>query len=126
MTANEAGRRRRGIAARVATIVAVLGLLYGCHVVRLEIGRTEGDVPPASALALPPGTVVVATDSMCASGGCWRWLEVTPAEGTTPPALMEALGTTPDRRLPGSIVDPRSIVVHAVVDDDRVGITMSY
>lgn len=93
---------------------------------RLEIGRTEGDVPPTSVLTLPPGTSVVATDTTCASGGCWRWLEVTPAEGTTTAALMEALGTTPDRRFAGSIVDPRSIAVYAVVDDDRIGITMSY
>lgn len=105
---------------------ACLALFVDLYSLALEIGRTEGDVPASSSLELPDGTVVVPDDVTCASGGCWRWMVLDPADDETPAELAAALGATPDGAVGGSLLDPRTTFVHAVENQGLLGVTLSF
>lgn len=107
-------------------VAACLALFYGLFALALEIGRTEGDVPASSSLQLPVGTVVVSDDVTCASGGCWRWMVLEPADDDTPAQLAQALGATPDGEVGGWLFNPRTTFVHAVENGDLLGVSLSY
>lgn len=94
-------------------VIGVLALIYAGRVLWLTMMATEGDVPPASALALSEGAEVIGESSDCASGGCWALITVQPAEGQATAELAEEMGATPQLTIPGSFLDPRTIWVSA-------------
>ncbi|WP_206446641.1 hypothetical protein [Agrococcus sp. KRD186] len=118
------GRRRIIVVA--ASIVLALALLYLVRLTALEIGKTEGDLPPVSALQLPMGSAVLSEQRACASGGCWLEIRVRPPEGMTPTSLAEAIGATPGGGHPGTWWDPRSISFYGEPADDALEIQLDY
>ncbi|NQX13496.1 hypothetical protein HQQ80_17855 [Microbacteriaceae bacterium VKM Ac-2855] len=90
-------------------IIAALALLYFGHLGILFVGATEGDVPAVSSIPLPAGSEVIREGVTCGSGGCSVEASVRPPDGMTPGELSEALGTTPQARIPGTFWDPRTV-----------------
>lgn len=89
-------------------VVAIVLLLLGRYA-WLGMMATEGDVPPASAIPLPGGAQITAERKDCASGGCWLSVDVVPPPGVSPEQLEVDLGIAPQREIPGTVLDPRSV-----------------
>lgn len=110
--ARRSARRR---VTKIVLIVAavVLVLCYGMRVGWLFMMADEGDVPPISAIPLPPGAKVTSESESCGSGGCSVTYTVRPPEGQTPDGLAAEMGATPQLAVPGDLWDPRTVWVHA-------------
>lgn len=106
---------------RIRRIVIVVCTIVGCALIGaylawvgwLFVFASEGDVPPVSTISLPAGSELVSETSECASGGCWSLFEVRPMDGSSPDQVAAALGATPQACVSGSILDPRTIRLHA-------------
>ncbi|MFI8633624.1 hypothetical protein ACIGEP_13610 [Microbacterium sp. NPDC077663] len=108
------------------SLVAAAILAYGLRVAWLMVLADEGDVPPASALALPT-TVTVSSETIgCGSGGCSRTLTLTPTDGTSAEELADDLGTTPQLLIAGNVFDPRTISAFATTSDGELVVTLDY
>jgi hypothetical protein len=117
--------RRAGLRAALLVLAAV-GLAYGLFVGYLFMMAEEGDRPPASRVTLPSGARVLSEDVSCGSGGCATQLSVQPPAGMTPEELADAIGATPQLRIPGSFFDPRTVSVMAWPQQGTLGLTLDY
>ncbi|MGY5766043.1 hypothetical protein ACXET9_12675 [Brachybacterium sp. DNPG3] len=108
------GRARGTTILRIVVPLLILAaVLYGGRVLWLLAMATEGDVPSIAAVGLPAGTEVLGQTTECASGGCWVEATVSPPDGMTPEELAAEIGATPQARIPGNLLDPRTVSVHA-------------
>jgi len=100
---------------KIALIITAvtLVLFYGMRVGWLFIMADEGDVPPISAIPLPPGAQVTGESESCGSGGSSVTYTVRPHDGQTPDGLAAEMGATPQLAVPGNLWDPRTVWVHA-------------
>ncbi|WP_431795587.1 hypothetical protein [Microbacterium enclense] len=110
--APETFRSRTGVTV-IPVVFAVAAVAYGIYVGYLFVVAGEGDRPPASILSLPDGALIVSEDVSCGSGGCATQLHLMPPAGMTPEELADAIGATPQLRIPGTILDPRTASVMA-------------
>ena len=110
---HDAARRRRTVWTVIVTLLVLLVLFYGARVAWLSMMATEGDVPPASAVPLPPGAEILGDSVGCGSGGCSVTFTVRPPAGQSPHALAEEMGATPQLAVPGNFLDPRTVWVSA-------------
>lgn len=101
-------RQRRSVIVAAAILFAVIAA-FAVRFIGLAVFATEGDVPAASSLHFPDGSVVEHEGIECASGGCWATVSVRPPEGMTPDELSRELGTTPQSHIPGTLWDPRTV-----------------
>lgn len=108
-----ATRRRRTLWTVLVVSNLLLALFYAGRVLWLNMGATQGDVPPASALRLPEGAEILGDSIGCGSGGCSVTFTVRPPAGQSPEALAEEIGTTPQLAIPGTFWDPRTVWVSA-------------
>lgn len=113
-------RTRRSVAWAIAAIAGCALLLYGLYVGWLSIMATEGDVPSASSIPLPAGAEILSEDKSCGSGGCTLVLVVAPPDGQSPADLAIELGVTPQLRLPGNLLDPRTVNVSGSAGDQTL------
>ena len=125
MTWTARSRRTAALLTAIAFLTAAL-VAYGLHVARLWVMSTEGDVPPASVLQLPPGATVTSDEIGCASGGCRRSLTVEPGTGVSPEHLAESLDITPQLRIEGTLLDPRTVFVSSTPRDATLVISLDY
>lgn len=107
-------------------IVAVLAVLYFGHLGILFLGATEGDVPSVSSIPLPEGSEIVGENVTCGSGGCSLEASVRPPDGVTREELEEALGTTPQARVPRTFWDPRTISLTSEADGPLLLVRADY
>lgn len=112
----------RATASPRRTVVLIVAL----SLIAAAILADEGDVPPASALALPADVTVSSDTIGCGSGGCSRTLTLTPADETTPEALADELGTTPQQLIPGTFFDPRTVSAFGTVGDGQLVVVLDY
>jgi hypothetical protein len=120
-------RRTPSTARRIVVTLLVLAALtivvrYGV----LFVSAREGDVPPASVVALPSGARVVDDDVECGSGGCWRLVTVRPPSGVSAEALATELGTTSGVRIRGTVWDPRTVNLSSEVDEGFLVVQANY
>ncbi|MCW2164816.1 hypothetical protein B0I12_001951 [Microbacterium hydrothermale] len=124
MTTPISGRR---VALRAVLVVAaVVAVLYGLYVGYLFMMADEGDRPPASTVTLPQGARVISQDVSCGSGGCATQLVVEPPAGITPARLAEIIGATPQLRVAGNLLDPRTVSVMAWPKETTLGLSLDY
>lgn len=110
-------------------IVIVGVLLIAIFTVRsivLNAFASEGDVPDASAVQLPAGAEILSTRVECASGGCWRIVQVHPAEGRTAMDLAEQIGATPTLEIAPSLFEPRTTWVTSEVKGGVLELHLDY
>lgn len=119
-------RIRRRWLLTVVIAACVLILFYVARVLWLYAGATEGDVPASSSIPLPDGSQVVNVSTDCASGGCWSIFDVRPPEDMTPKDLALQLGTDPQARISGNLLDPRTIWLRAEQKGDLLSIRADY
>jgi hypothetical protein len=118
---------RKRVAWIIAAVVVSAVFLYGLRVAWLWMMATEGDdVPPASSISLPVGANILREDTTCGSGGCALVLEVMPPSGQSPTELARTLGATPQFRLPGNLLDPRTIYVVGEPGDEVLRLRADY
>ncbi len=112
----------------VATLIAaaVVAVVYGLYVGYLFMMADEGDRPPASIVTLPAGARVISEDVSCGSGGCATQLVVEPPAGVTPARLAELIGATPQLRISGNLLDPRTVSVMAWPKEATLGLSLDY
>jgi len=123
---SSAPRSRRAMWTVIFVLVGLLALLYAGRLGWLTMMATEGDVPAASAIALPAGVKVIDETSDCASGGCWTTVTVHPPSDQTPETLAEELGATPQLKVSGNLLDPRTVWVSANPSGDALILTLDY
>ncbi|WZH36308.1 MAG: hypothetical protein PIR02_16295 [Microbacterium enclense] len=122
-----ASTRHRRVGVRLALpALVVAALAYGLFVGYLFVMAEEGDHPSASRVSLPAGARVLSEDVSCGSGGCATQLIVLPPAGMTPEELANAMGATPQLRVPGSFFDPRTVNVMAWPKQGTLGLTLDY
>ncbi|WP_214979123.1 hypothetical protein [Curtobacterium sp. ISL-83] len=107
-------------------VLVLVAALAAFRYSALFLFATEGDVPPASVVALPSESEVVDDDVECGSGGCWRLLTVRPPSGTTAEDLVTELGTRLGHRIGGTIWDPRTINLSSEVDEGFLVVRADY
>jgi hypothetical protein len=107
-----------GLAAAALLAIAVV-LLLGRYALQ-ALGATEGDVPTEAQMSFPATAVVTSTSKECGSGGCWSVFGVRPADGVTQEELRAEVDAKLGDRLPGTLLDPRSISVY--VEDSGSGL----
>ncbi|MCW4457229.1 hypothetical protein [Microbacterium sp. MPKO10] len=116
---------RRGLLT-VVIAACVLILFYVVRVLWLYAGATEGDVSASSSIPLPDGSQVVNVSTDCASAGCWSIFDVRPPEDMTPKDLALQLGTDPQGKISGNLLDPRTIWLRAEQAGDLLSIHADY
>ncbi|MEW2013140.1 MULTISPECIES: hypothetical protein [Microbacterium] len=121
-----ASPRRTVVLIVTLSLIAAAILAYGLRVAWLMVLADEGDVPPASAFTLPADVTVSSDTIGCGSGGCSRTLTLTLADGTTPEALADELGTTPQQLIPGTFFDPRTVSAFGTVGDGELVVVLDY
>jgi len=107
-----------GLAAAALLAIAVV-LLLGRYALQ-ALGATEGDVPSEAQMGFPAAAVVTSTSKECGSGGCWSVFGVEPADGVTQEQLRAEVDAKLGDRLPGTLLDPRSVNVY--VEDSGNGL----
>lgn len=123
--ARRASRRR---VTKIVLIVAAvtLVLFYGLRVGWLFMMADEGDVPPISAIPLPPDAEVISESESCGSGGCSVTYTVRPPVGQAPDGLAAEMGATPQLAVPGNLWDPRTVWVHAYPSPSALKLVADY
>lgn len=114
------------LATVAAGVLLLLAMLVLVRYAFLGIGATEGDVPDASSMQLPPGSSVTASETSCGSGGCWTVFIVRPPDGTTPADLARQIEDEHGDGIPGDLLDPRTIQVSAEVAGADVAVRGSF
>ncbi|MFC7531664.1 hypothetical protein [Actinoplanes sp. GCM10030250] len=113
---------------RTAVYLAVAaGLLWCLWFAALWMFGDEGAMPPRWRIpAVPAGATVVEDTMMCASGGCWWSLTLTPSASQTPEDLAREMGLARERTLPPTLTDPGFVTVGADPRQDRLVVYVGY
>ncbi len=117
---------RRPLVLAVSIVLAVIAVMYGLYVGYLYVMADEGDRPPASAVPLPAGAEILSEDVSCGSGGCATQLVVQPPRGMSPDYLADVMGATPQLRIPGTFLDPRTVSVMAWPKETTLNLAVDY
>ena len=122
--------RRSTKYALVAVSIAA-GMLACLWILRflwlLAMGNESTDLPPRSRTPdLPSGATIVAEDTQCGSGGCWREITVAPAAGQSPEDLAQELDLSEEQHQSPTLLDPGFVNVWADPKDRQLVIGIGY
>jgi hypothetical protein len=124
--AGERGVKHRRLRNSAIVVVVLLLAFYILRMMWLSAFATEGAVPNASVITLPPGSEIVRSEVECASGGCWNMLLVRPPQGQTPDGLAKQIGATPTLKIAPNLFDPRTTWVTSTSVDSLLELHLDF
>lgn len=105
----------------------VVGFLWSLWFAALWMFSDEGAMPPRGRIpAVPAGASIVEDTMMCASGGCWWSVTLTPPAGQSPEDLARQMELAQERTLPPTLTDPAFVTVGANPRQGRLVVYVSY
>lgn len=102
-------RRRQLILWILLIVVGVPSVMYLSWWWLLTALASQGDAPTAADMHFPESSVVVSTDTKCASGGCRSIFTLRPGKASSPETLSSKLEATFGGQIPGTLANPRTI-----------------
>lgn len=122
---------RRSVTYALAAASIAAGMLAGLWVLGFlwlkTMANEFGDLPPRSRTPdLPSGATIVAEDTGCGSGGCWREITVAPAAGQSPEDLAEEMDLSEEQHKSPTLSDPGFVYVWAHPKDGQLVIGIGY
>jgi hypothetical protein len=108
-------------------LVVLAGFLWGLWFAALWMFSDEGAMPPRWRIPVVPVSATIVEDTMmCASGGCWWSVTLTPPAGQSPEDLARQMDLAQERTLPPTLTDPGFVTVGANSRQGRLVVYVSY
>jgi len=106
---------------------ATLGVVYWIWSAFIAFFGSEGLVPPDWRLPdVPDGAQVQSASKECASGGCWRVIELRPPAGQSPGELAVEMGMGEPGEWGRHVFDPAPVWHDAVTHAEVLRVSFGY